>query len=380
MARRVVVAPNAFKGSLSAAQAAAAMAAGVTDAWPDAEVVELPLADGGVGMAELVTRALCGRMVLVTVRGPRGEPVTASYGRVGDRAYMDMAAAAGLALVPPTKRDPLRATTYGLGELMRRAMDDGCRELVVGLGDSATVDGGLGAGVALGLLAVDAQGRPVAEGGRGLAELAALDGSRLDRRLCDGTVTVTAAVDVDNPLAGPQGAAPVFGPQKGASPDTVAHLDTALAALGDLYARTFGRAVAELPGAGAAGGLGAGLAAWARAGIRSGAELVLDALRFEDRLAGVRLLLVGEGRLDAQTLRGKSPVAAARRAAACGVPVAGLAASLGPGWERLGEAGIRAVAVLVPGPLSIGEAIRQAPVLLRQATARALAWTSLGDR
>lgn len=386
---RVIVAPDSFKGSLTAAQAAAAMARGVRRGWPGAAVIEAPVADGGEGLSEVLVQALGGTWVECRAQGPLGDPVIARYALLpsvaagqhadaGPLAVIEVAAASGLTLVPPARRDALGASTYGAGQLVRDALDRGCRRFLIGLGGSATTDGGSGFAVALGARFLDAGGRPIALGGGSLHALARVDLSGLDPRVAASRWT--AACDVDNPLHGPRGAAAVFGPQKGATPAQVAELDANLARLARILERDAGLPpdLAQRPGAGAAGGMGFALLAFCRAELRPGIELVLDACRFEERLAGTDLVLTGEGRIDGQTAGGKAPLGVARAARRHGVPVIGLAGSLGPGAEALLEHGFTALVPVVPGPCDFDTALEHAAQWLEDAAARALQLVRLG--
>jgi glycerate kinase len=311
--RRVVVAPDSFKGSLSAIDAARAMERGVLAAWPDAEVVKVPIADGGEGTVAAMVMATGGALRETTVRGPLGEPVRAPWGVLGDgeTAVIEMAAASGLPLVPEDRRDPRVTTTHGTGELIRSALDAGFRRLVVGIGGSATNDGGTGMARALGIRFLDASGRELPAGGAALASLATIDLSGVDRRLASAEILV--ACDVDNPLTGPRGASAVYGPQKGATPAMVRELDAALERLAVVARAATGRDVAAAPGAGAAGGLGAGLLFFTPARLVPGVELVLGAARFEDHVRGASLVLTGEGRSDAGSRRPTSTAWSAPR-------------------------------------------------------------------
>lgn len=304
---RIVIAPDSFKESLSARDVAKLIEAGLRQTFPDADFDRMPLGDGGEGTTDALLAATGGRRVRARVTGPLGEPVNACYGRLPDgRAVIDMAAASGLALVPVIRRNPLRTTSYGTGELVRKALDAGASSILLGIGGSATVDGGLGFGQALGLQFLDTRGRrlPAPLTGAGLRRVAAIDASGLDPRLA-GRLRV--ACDVDNPLIGPCGAAPVFAPQKGASPAQVKALAEALDAYGRVLESWSGRALRRLPGAGAAGGLGALLAALPGVAVERGASLVLEAVGARARFAQAQLIVTGEGRLDAQTRHGKLP-------------------------------------------------------------------------
>jgi glycerate kinase len=281
--RLVVVAPDSFKGSLSAVEAAAAMERGVRAAWPDARVVKIPIADGGEGTVEAMVSATGGRYETRTVRGPLGRPVEARWGVLGDgrTAVVEMAAASGLTLVPEGRRDPRVATTHGTGQLIRAALDAGFRHIVVGIGGSATNDGGSGMARALGVRFLDGRGHPLPEGGAALLRVDSIDLSGIDPRLAGTELLV--ACDVDNPLTGPQGASAVYGPQKGATPAVVLELDAALERYAEVARKATGRDVARLPGAGAAGGLGAGLLFFTPARLVPGVDLVLDSARLERR-------------------------------------------------------------------------------------------------
>jgi glycerate kinase len=324
---RIVVAPQEFKGSLSAVQASDAIGEGLRRALPDADLVLVPMADGGPGTVEAVVAAKNGRWERTSVRGPLGAPVNATWGVIdGDTAVIEMAAASGLVLVPESERDPRLTSTYGTGELVAAALAAGCRRIIVGMGGSATNDGGGGAAQALGVRLLDDDGRDLPPGGAALIRLARIETSRLDARLAQ--VRIFAATDVFNPLCGPKGASAVYGPQKGATPDMVRELDEALAHYAAVIERDLGVRVLDVAGAGAAGGLGAGLVAFLRAEILPGAKLVADAVALEARMAGADLVIAGEGRLDAQTGFGKAPWEVARLARQAGIPVIAIAGSL----------------------------------------------------
>jgi glycerate 2-kinase len=372
---RVIVAPDKFEGSLTAGQAAQAIRAGLLRARPDAEVVALPLGDGGAGTLEALVAAGFER-VPVPATGPTGEPVAAAIAVDGDRAFVEMAEASGLKRLPGGRRAPLEATTYGTGELLRAALDRGVHEVVLGIGGSATTDGGAGMAAALGARFLDDAGAELPPGGVALLRLARVDTAGLDPRLRH--VAVTVAADVDNPLVGPHGAAHVFGPQKGAGPDDVLLLDSALRRYARVVAADLGVDVADTPGAGAAGGLGAGAIAFLGARLRSGIELVLDLVGFHEAVATADLVVTGEGKLDGQSLRGKAPVGVARAATAHGVPVVALAGVVEVADRELRAAGFEealALTDLEPDPArSIAEA---APLLERLAERVGRAWASL---
>lgn len=395
---RIVVAPQALKGSLDAAEVGLAIAQGLRVVWRDDEVDIVPVADGGEGTVAALVAATGGHMMFTRVSGPLGEPVDARFGLLGaararpdredfatavapdhgETAVIEMAAASGLPLIPAARRDPRITTTRGTGELIRAAMDAGARRILIGIGGSATNDGGAGMAQALGARLLDAEGHDLPPGGAALARLDRLDSSGLDPRLAQTEVVV--ACDVTNPLVGSQGASAVYGPQKGATPAMVAELDAALAHYARVLYRDLGKDVAEVPGAGAAGGLGAGLLAFLDARLQSGAEMVLQAVGFEERLSGASLVLTAEGRLDEQTAYGKAPGAVATAARRLGIPVVVLAGGLGAGYERLYAAGVSAVLTLPDGPMALDESMARAAELVAGAAERAARLIDVGAR
>jgi glycerate kinase len=372
---RILACPNAFKGSLTAGQAAAAIAEGAARASGAGIRFEtrcLPLADGGDGTLETLVEATGGTLFSATVTDPIGRPVQALWGRLGgaqsDTAVIEMAQASGLRLLRSEERDPLHTTTYGTGELMRIAVEAGCRTLLVGIGGSATNDGGAGMAQALGIHLRDAAGRALPPGGAALARLAQIDGSGF--LLPEGT-RVRVACDVDNPLCGPEGASAIYGPQKGATPENIVALDAALAHYARILREQWGVEVADAPGAGAAGGLGAGLLAFCQAEMHPGTDLVLDATGFDTEVRACQLVVTGEGRLDGQTVRGKVVAGVARRAQQAGVPVVALAGSLAEGAEdALNAAGLAAAFSIVEGPTTVERAMQNAYRLVAGASYR----------
>jgi glycerate kinase len=375
---KVVVAPNSFKGSLSALAVAEAIERGVRAVFPSAEVVKVPIADGGEGTVDALVVATGGRAQEAEVHGPLGEPVRARWGVLGGggAAVIEMAAASGLPLVPPDRRDPRVTCTRGTGELIRAALDAGIRRIVVGIGGSATNDGGAGMARALGARFLDGEGRDLPEGGAALARLDRIDLQGLDGRLAEAGILV--ACDVDNPLTGPRGASAVYGPQKGATPEMVRELDAALARFARVASEATGRNVAALPGAGAAGGLGAGLLFFTPAQLRPGVEIVLETARFDERVRDADLVITGEGRTDFQTAMGKAPVGVAAAAKRHGVPVICLSGGLGEGADDVLARGIDALAATVPGPMTLAEALAGGAALVEAAAARACRLVAVG--
>jgi len=374
----ILVAPDSFKGSLTAWQAADAIVQGVRDVLPDAEIVSIPLADGGEGTVDALVMATSGRILREKVTGPMGDPVEAAFGVLGDdvTGVVEMAEAAGLSLVPAERRNPLLATTYGVGELMRAALDAGCRRLIVGLGGSATSDGGAGMAQALGVRLLTADGSELKRGAAALMSLDRIDLGGLDPRF--EQAKVWAASDVSNPLCGPEGAAAIYAPQKGADARTVEMLDQALGNLAAVIEREVGEKVRDLPGAGAAGGLGAGLVAFCGAEIRSGASLVLETLRFEEYLQSADLILTGEGKIDRQIEFGKAISGVALLAEKYKVPVVAFAGAVEEEPERLASRGIQGAVPIVPGPMSEEEAVSRASELLQEAAERTMRLLVLG--
>lgn len=334
----ILLAPDSFKESLTAAAVCAAMEAGFAPAIPGARFVRVPMADGGEGTVQSLVDATGGRLLTATVCGPLGEPVEAGYGILGDgeTAVIEMAAASGLELLAPAQRDARLTTTYGTGQLILACLDRGVRRLIIGIGGSATNDGGAGMAEALGARLLDASGERVPRGGAALAGVARVDVSGLDGRLAE--LEVDVACDVSNPLCGPEGASAVYGPQKGASPADVAELDVALGGWAQVLRRDLGRDVAEVPGAGAAGGLGAGLLAFTNARLRRGIDIVIEQTGLRELVAGADLVVTGEGRMDAQTRFGKTPFGVAMVARQAGKPVIAVAGSVGDGIEELADA------------------------------------------
>lgn len=364
---KIVIAPDSFKESLSAQGVAKAIAEGWRLVLPDTEVVELPLADGGEGTTQALVSATGGVLEHKEVTGPLGKPVKGFWGRLGGkRAVIECAAASGLDLVPRDQRDPWRATTRGTGELILAALDAGMTEIIIGLGGSATNDGGAGMLQALGARLRDEQGQDILPGAEGLESLASIDLSGLDKRLRNTRFQV--ACDVDNPLTGDQGASAVFGPQKGADAALVKRMDAALAHYGEAVTHCIGEKVDTIPGAGAAGGLGVAFLAFFNASLKPGIEIMLDAVDIDVQLEGADLVITGEGRIDSQTERGKTPVGVARRARQHGIPCIAVGGAVPDDvqvLETLSKQGLKAVFPILPGVMSLEQALEEADKNLR---------------
>jgi glycerate kinase len=368
----VVIVPDKFKGSLSAIEAAEAMARGVRRTEPGAVIDLVPMADGGEGTVLAVVSATGGSYHQARVTGPLGEAVTATFGLLGDgrTAVLEMASASGLSLIPPEHRDPWRATSRGTGELLLAAIDAGAQRVIIGIGGSATNDGGAGLAEALGFRLLDCDGRDIGAGGGELGQLDRIDTSGCRAGL--NSVQIAVACDVTNPLCGPQGASAVYGPQKGATPGMAADLDRNLAHFAAIVERDLGVSILDVPGSGAAGGLGGGLIAFAKGRLERGVDLVIDAVDLRRRVLGADLCLTGEGAIDGQSAFGKVVVGVARLARGLGRPTLAIAGTIGPGAEAVIDQGVDAYFSICPGPLSIERAVSQASELLENATAQAL--------
>lgn len=357
----VIVAIDSLKGSLSSLQAGAAAKAGILRAIPAATVSVKPVADGGEGTVTALVSGLSDESVTIPVTGPLGETVEAAYGILPDHtAVIEMAEAAGLPLVPAEKRNPMNTTTYGVGEMILHALDCGCRNFIIGIGGSATNDGGTGMLRALGCRFRKADGSEIALGAQELSELATIETEALDQRLEESHFSI--ACDVTNPLCGTNGASYIFAPQKGADPATVQKLDVALAHLADMTAATLGTDLRDQPGAGAAGGLGFAFASYLNGTLRPGVDIVLDAVLPESELRAADIVVTGEGRFDGQTAMGKAPVGIARRAKACGCKVIVLAGSVEHSGARAIQQNpplIDAVFPILPGAMTLEEAMHE---------------------
>ncbi|WP_282175686.1 glycerate kinase [Vibrio nereis] len=357
---KVVIAPDSYKESLTAMEVASAIERGFKQVMPDACYVKLPMADGGEGTVQALVEATGGKVVSASVMDPLGRATDGFYGLLGDdeTAVIEMAAASGLHLVDEGERNPLITTTYGTGQLIKAALDAGSTHIIIGIGGSATNDGGLGMVQALGAKCLDKQGVELPFGGGSLSELASIDLTALDPRLCH--VTLEIACDVDNPLCGSKGASQVFGPQKGATPDMVETLDANLAHYADVIEKTTGRKVVNFPGAGAAGGLGAAFLGLFDVTLRPGIEIVIDAVNLHDAVKDADLVITGEGKIDSQTIHGKTPVGVARVAKQHQVPVIAIAGCVSADHKVVHQHGIDAVFSVVPGAVDLATALQDA--------------------
>ncbi|WP_318393458.1 glycerate kinase [Enterobacter sp.] len=357
---KIVIAPDSYKESLSALEVATAIEQGFREIWPDADYIKLPVADGGEGTVQAMVEATAGRIIHVDVTGPLGESVKGFYGLSGDErsAFIEMAAASGLELVPPAKRNPLITTSRGTGELIRHALDAGVKHIIIGIGGSATNDGGAGMVQALGAKLLNAEGESLGQGGGELDRLAKIDISELDKRL--KTCRIEVACDVTNPLTGDDGASAVFGPQKGATPEMIVRLDNGLHHYARIIQHDLDVDVLKLAGGGAAGGMGAALFAFCGAELRRGIEIVTDALHLDEHVKDADLVITGEGRIDSQTINGKVPVGVAKVAKRYNKPVIGIAGSLTADVGVVHEHGLDAVFSVIFTICSLEDALENA--------------------
>lgn len=369
---KVVLAPNALKGSLSSSDCASAMAVGVRRVVPDAVCIELPMADGGDGMRDAFMALDGFELCEIVVEGPLGDSVTAPFLLDSENAtaVIEMADASGLALLDPARLDPVNASTVGVGQLMVAALDAGAERIVLGIGGSATNDAATGLATALGVRFLDGAGQLLKGCGGSLTQVASIDLSGLDPRMTDLSLDIVC--DVDNPFIGPEGAAALYGPQKGADAATVQVLDAGMAHFAEVLKEVTGVDVCEMPGAGAAGGMGGGLHALFGARLLPGAELMAEVVGLDTALEGADLVITAEGRIDGQTAHGKAPAEVAKRAKAAGVPCVAIAGSLGDGYQQLADVGIDACFSLCAGPISLEEAMAQASELMSDTTEQAV--------
>ena len=377
---KILVAPQAFKGSISAVDVAAAMREGVLRVLPGAQVSAVAVADGGDGTLETLVEGSGGEIHRIEVTGPLGERRAAEWGAMGDgtTAVIEMARTSGLALVPDAERNPLVTTTFGLGEAILHATNAGFRHFIIGIGGSATNDAGAGMAQALGVRLIDSTGGDIEFGGAALSRLNHIDMSGLDETIRSCKFLV--ACDVNNPLTGPTGASAIYGPQKGATPEMIESLDAALLHFAEVVKRDLGVEINDVPGAGAAGGLGGGMIAFTNGELRAGVDIVLDTVSIDDHLPGCDLVITGEGSMDHSTIYNKAPVGVAERAKRLGIPVVGISGSLGAGFQDVHEHGIDALASITSGPMTLDEASERAAELISNATEQALRFMMTGSQ
>ena len=375
---KIVIAPQAFKGSLSALNVANAVQKGVRRIFPDAQILTCPVADGGDGTLETLVESSGGKIMETNVADPTGKPIVAQWGAMGDgnTAVIEMARTSGLALLTLEERDPLNATTYGLGEIIVSALNKGFRKFIVGIGGSATNDAGAGMAQALGIKLMDREGRNLVFGGAALQNLSVIDTSSIDQRVLESNFQI--ACDVNNPLTGPEGASAVYGPQKGATEENVIQLDSALGVFAEVAKRDLGKDISNLEGAGAAGGLGAGMIAFVEGHLRAGVDIVLDTVNLAEKLESADLVITGEGSIDFQTVYNKAPIGVARMAKARGIPTIGISGMLGKNYQIVHNHGIDAALSIANGPISLEESLQNAPSLISEAVEESLRLISVG--
>jgi len=375
---KIVIAPQAFKGSLSALNVANAVQKGVRRIFPDAQILTCPVADGGDGTLETLVESSGGKIIETNVADPTGKPIVAQWGAMGDgnTAVIEMARTSGLALLTLEERDPLNATTYGLGEIIVSALNKGFRKFIVGIGGSATNDAGAGMAQALGIRLMDREGRNLVFGGAALQNLSVIDTSSIDQRVLESNFQI--ACDVNNPLTGPEGASAVYGPQKGATEENVRQLDSALGVFAEVTKRDLGKDISNLEGAGAAGGLGAGMIAFVEGHLRAGVDIVLDTVNLAEKLESADLVITGEGSIDFQTVYNKAPIGVARMAKARGIPTIGISGMLGKNYQIVHNHGIDAALSIANGPISLEESLQNAPSLISEAVEESLRLISVG--
>ena len=375
---KILVAPQEFKGSISALSASEAAKNGILRVFPEAEVVLCPVADGGDGTLETLVEVSGGEVRTCSVQNPIGETIQAQWGAMGDgvTAVIEMARTSGLALLSLDERDPLNASTYGLGQAISEALNEGFRKFIVGIGGSATNDAGAGMAQALGANLLDARGNTISFGGAALSSLQTVDISNMDSRIKESKFLV--ACDVSNPLTGEEGASAVYGPQKGATPEMVQRLDDALSNFATVVKKDLKKDVSEMSGAGAAGGLGAGMMAFMGAELKAGVDIVLDTVNLRDKLSSVDLVITGEGGMDFQTIYNKAPIGVARIASEHNIPTIAIAGLLGSNFKIVHEHGIRAATSIVNGPITLEEASDRAFELISDSVEESLRFISVG--
>ncbi len=375
---KVVAAPQTFKGSISALNAAEAISIGVKNIYPSAEVLLCPVADGGDGTLETLVEVSNGNIVECVVEGPTGTSVEAQWGAMGDEqtAVIEMARTSGLALLDLSERDPLNASTYGLGEAILSALDQNYRKFIIGIGGSATNDGGAGMAQAVGISLKDKFGKEIPRGGAALSKLHSIDTAGIDPRIKQSEFMV--ACDVNNPLTGPEGASAVYGPQKGATPEMITQLDEALKNFAETILRDLGEEVEHISGAGAAGGLGAGMMAFMGGTLKPGVDIVLDTVGLADKLKGTDIVITGEGGIDFQTVYDKAPIGVAKLAKNLGIPTIALAGLVGKDFQVVHKDGIESVFSIVNGPMTLENASSNAHRLIVESTEQVMRLLRVG--
>ena len=352
---KIMIAPDSFKGSLTAIEVADAIELGVKETFPEANIVKVPMADGGDGTVRCLVNATGGEILKEKVVGPLGNEVLASYGVLGDKktAVIEMAEASGLTLVPEKQRNPLITTTYGTGQLIKAVLDQGCRKMIIGIGGSATNDGGAGMVQALGAKLLDKDGEEIGFGGGELKKVFRIDTKYLDKRLSNTKVLI--ASDVSNPLCGPKGASRIYGSQKGATPKIIEELDESLAHFAEIVKRDLNKDIKDIPGAGAAGGLGASLMAFLNAELKPGIEIIIEIVKLEQSIKDADLVITGEGKIDSQTIYGKAPIGVAKIAKKYNIPVIAIAALIEGDGQFLQAYGIDTLIKVSEPPMSLTE-------------------------
>jgi len=369
---KIVVAPDSFKGSLTAVEVSDAIEQGVRGIFPEAEIVKIPMADGGEGTVQCLINATEGKILKEKVTGPLGDEVWSSYGILGDKktAVIEMAEASGLTLVPENKRNPLITTTYGTGQLIKAALDQGCRKMIIGIGGSATNDGGAGMVQALGAKLLDKDGKEIGFGGGELKKITRIDVNYMDKRLFNTKVLV--ASDVTNPLCGPKGASRIYGPQKGATPEIIEGLDKSLAHYAEIIKRDLNKHIKDVPGAGAAGGLGASLMAFLDAELKPGIDIVIEVVELEEAIKDADLVITGEGKIDSQTIYGKAPIGVAKIAKKYNIPVIAVAAIIGDDADVVYQYGINTLIKISEPPMSLTDPKTKKVQLIKKSIAQFL--------
>ncbi|WP_069998656.1 glycerate kinase [Cellulosilyticum sp. I15G10I2] len=374
---QIIVAPDSFKGSMSAIEAANSIEKGIKKVFKDAAIVKIPIADGGEGTVDAIIMGSNGTYKEINVTGPLGEKLPAKYGILPDgSAVIEMAAASGITLVPREKLNPMETTTYGTGELVKAALDAGARKIVMGIGGSATNDGGMGLAQALGVVFKDQAGNVLGLGAKYLKSIHTIDASALDKRLQE--VEFIVACDVTNTLCGDQGASAVFGPQKGATPEMVQELDTALKHYAGVIKEQLKKDILEVPGTGAAGGLGVPLLVFCKATLKSGIKTVLEAVNIDEYLKDTNLIITGEGKIDGQSVYGKVPVGVAEAAKPYNIPVIAIVGSIGVDASKVYDYGIASIMSIMDHPMSLDQAIQSGKELLEDSAERMMLMLKAG--